>query len=288
MIIKSKILESQKSSIKKELKSESKNKILEKKLNNPEKPQIYVSNFQIKPLSKKKVKPLNPRINIIINNNNQINPLTTNNPINDEKSIRDYDTNSTFIFTGNNASYLDNNQIIENYLKKPKTNPLFDCKSISTISIKEEHEFIPIQQNSFTLSSSSSSSSLPSNTMSTSHYKKNNKKLMLLLKKINTKLNSSERTKVKEEKEKSSNGKCSNSLVKKEKGKKITKEKRNKKKSKKLYLIILVLINVFAYICLIVKMFEPSVSDLFFDNDHDDYVYKTSLLSQDRRIVINK
>lgn len=286
MLINSNTRTSQKSSLKKELKSESKNKILDKKINNPEKPQIYVSNFQIKPLSKKKVKHSNPRINIIINNNNQINSSISNNPINDEKSIRDYDTNSTFIFTGNNASYLDNNQIIENYLKKPMANPLFDCKSISTISIKEESEFIPIQQNSFTLSSSSSS--LPSNTMSTNHYKKNNKKLMSLLKKINTKLSSSESSKIKEEKEKSSNNMCSNTFVKKEKAKKITKEKRNKKKSKKLYLVILILINIFAYICLIVKMFEPSVSDLFFDNDHDGYIYKTSLLSQDRSIVINK
>ena len=73
------------------------------------------------------------------------------NVYNEERVIKDSGINYTFVFTGNNESYIDNNKIIENYLKEPPVKLLFECKSISTISNKETDEIISLKENSFTL-----------------------------------------------------------------------------------------------------------------------------------------
>ena len=54
-----------------------------------------------------------------------------------------------------------------------------------------------------------------------------------------------------------------------------------------MYFALFIIVNICVYVYFIIKMFEPSVIDLFFDNDHNDYIYKTSLLSQDRSIAMN-
>ena len=35
-------------------------------------------------------------------------------------------------------------------------------------------------------------------------------------------------------------------------------------------------------------MFQPRVNKLFYDNDHNDYIYSISLLSKEKSIVINE
>ena len=268
----------------------SKKKSIETILDYAEKNQICISKFQIKSsLKKNKSKEQKTKINIIINNNNPINysssPINNINInlLNEEKTIKDCDKSSTFIFTGDNISNLDNNLIIDNYLRGPPIKPIFDSKSISSISNKEENELLPLQENSFTLSSLKSS--LPSNTMVTNPNRKNNKKLMSLLKKANIK-NNSEGIREKKDKIKCSNKNYLDTMEKKEK--KLKKKVRSKRRTNKIYLIIFVFINICAYIYFIVRMFEPSVTNLFYDNDHDDYIYKTSILSQDRSITMNK
>ena len=67
------------------------------------------------------------------------------------KKNKNHEENSTFIFTGDNQSYVDNGQIIENYLKTPLDNPIFECKSLSSISNKDQNELIPSQEKSFIL-----------------------------------------------------------------------------------------------------------------------------------------
>ena len=201
-------------------------------------------------------------------------------PLNEEKSIKECNNNSTFIFTGENTSCLDNNAIIDIYLKGPQVKPVFECKSISTISNKEGNELILLKEDSFSLSSS-----LPSNTTATNPNKKNNNRLLSLLKKINENNSYTEVKQEREDKKNDSNKKLLKTFPKKEK--KLKKKNENKRGYKRMYFALFIIVNICVYVYFIIKMFEPSVIDLFFDNDHNDYIYKTSLLSQDRSIAMN-
>ena len=274
-------LNSQKSSISSLLKSKLKLR------NDLESPQTYTTKIiPIKSLLHKKNNNAKVKINGIINNNNPINSsLSKNNntnftPLNEEKSIKECNNNSTFIFTGENTSCLDNNAIIDIYLKGPQVKPVFECKSISTISNKEGNELILLKEDSFSLSSS-----LPSNTTATNPHKKNNTRLLSLLKKINENNSYTEVKQEREDKKNDTNKNLLKTFPKKEK--KLKKKNENKRGYKRMYFALFIIVNICVYVYFIIKMFEPSVIDLFFDNDHNDYIYKTSLLSQDRSIAMN-
>ena len=275
------ILNSQKSSINSLLKSKLKLR------NDLESPQTYTTKIiPIKSLLHKKNNNAKVKNNGMINNNNPINSsLSKNNntnftPLNEEKSIKECNNNSTFIFTGENTSCLDNNAIIDIYLKGPQVKPVFECKSVSTISNKEGNELILLKEDSFSLSSS-----LPSNTTATNPHKKNNNRLLSLLKKINENNSYTEVKQEREDKKNDTNKKLLKTFPKKEK--KLKKKNENKRGYKRMYFALFIIVNICVYVYFIIKMFEPSVIDLFFDNDHNDYIYKTSLLSQDRSIAMN-
>ena len=275
------ILNSQKSSINNLLKSKLKIR------NDLESPQTYTTKIiPIKSLLHKKNNNAKVKNNGMIDNNNPINSsLSKNNntnftPLNEEKSIKECNNNSTFIFTGENTSCLDNNAIIDIYLKGPQVKPVFECKSVSTISNKEGNELILLKEDSFSLSSS-----LPSNTTATNPHKKNNNRLLSLLKKINENNSYTEVKQEREDKKNGTNKKFLKTFPKKEK--KLKKKNENKKGYKRMYFALFIIVNICVYVYFIIKMFEPSVIDLFFDNDHNDYIYKTSLLSQDRSIAMN-
>ena len=254
-----------------------------------EKPQLYVSKFKANNFKKNKNKDSIEKTNPInkmsgyskLNNNN----YSTKNPLNN------LDENSTFVFTGDNASILDVNKIIENYLKKPLIKPVFECMSISSISIKEENGNI-YNDNSFSLSSSKTS--LHSKVKSTKISKNiNNEKLMEILKQINSNdskgvinRDNSKREIIPKSRD-NTHFKDDEDLRKKVK-KNFVKKIGNKKDNKLVLIILFVILNVFVYANLIIKLFEPSVSGLFYNNDHVDYKYTTSLLSQDKNIVMNK
>lgn len=253
-----------------------------------EKPQLYVSKFIANNFKKNKNKDS-------IEKTNPINKMCgdsklNNNNYSTEYPLNNLDQNSTFVFTGDNASILDVNQIIENYLKKPLIKPVFECMSISTISIKEENGNIP-NDNSFSLSSSKTS--LHSKVKSKKNSSNiNNEKLMEILKQIN--LNDSKRV-INQDNDKreripknrdNTHFQDAEDLRKKVK-KNFVKKKENKKDNK-LLIILFVILNLCVFANLIIKLFEPSASGLFYNNDHVDYKYTTSLLSQDRNIVMNK
>ena len=82
----------------------------------------------------------------------------------------------------------------------------------------------------------------------------------------------------------------SNAIIKRKKGKcdKIVKIKTKKNKNKIMYYIFFLFVNILVYIYVIIHLLESSVVDLLYDNDHDNYIYTTSLLSQDRNITMNK
>jgi hypothetical protein len=276
-------LNSQKSSISSLLKSKL------KIINDLESPQTYTTKIvPIKSLLYKKNNNANVKINGIINDNNPINSsLSINNnntnfiPLNEEKSIKECNNNSTFIFTGENTSCLDNNAIIDNYLKGPQVKPAFECKSISTISNKEGNELILLKEDSFSLSSS-----LPSNTTATNPLKKKNNRLLSLLKKINENNSYTEIKQEREDKKYDTNKKLLKTVPHK-KEKKLKRKNENKRGYKRIYFSLFIIVNICAYIYCIIKMFEPSVIELFLDNDHYGYIYKTSLLSEDRSIAMN-
>ena len=228
-----------------------------------------------------------PRINIIINNNNPINYKTSSssmfiNSFSAEKSIKknkNNEINSTFVFTGDNQCSIDNGQIIENYLK----NPIFECKSLSTISKKDQTEIIPSQEKSFFLSSSLSSNT--PNTVCTLPKKKNNKNLIKMLKLINSESGNKKKEIIsqnnqKENKEKKAIKKVESFDSKSADG--------NIKKRKIILFILLFVLNSFFLFNFIIKMFQPRVNKLFYDNDHNDYIYSISLLSKEKSIVINE
>lgn len=249
-----------------------------------------ISKFNSMSLNKsknRKTEKNHPRINIIINNNNPINYKTSSssmfiNSFSAEKSIKknkNTEINSTFVFTGDNQCSIDNGQIIENYLK----NPIFECKSLSTISKKDQTEIIPSQEKSFFLSSSLSSNT--PNTVCTLPKKKNNKNLIKMLKLINSDSGNKKKEII------SQNNKKEN---KEEKGIKKVESFDSKsadgniKKRKIILFILLFVLNSFFLFNFIIKMFQPRVNKLFYDNDHNDYIYSISLLSKEKSIVINE
>ena len=282
----------QKSFLRKSLKSKSNKKNIQKILKHQEKPQFFISEFQLQPSIKERSKESNKnkmKASLNIHNSN-INISSSHiNFLNEEKLIKDSDINSTFVFTGNNESYIDNNKIIENYLKEPPVKHLFECKSISTISPKETNEINSLKE-PFTLNSSQTSLTSKTNNTNKNKEKNKNNKLMLLLKKINS--SNIATNKLKEKKSNISNcgNKPSNAVIKKklEKSEKYVKIKAKNKKNKIIYYILFLFVNILVYAYIIIHVFQPSVVDLFYDNDHDNYVYTTSLLSQDRNITTNK
>jgi len=249
-----------------------------------------ISKFNSMSLNKsknRKTEKNHPRINIIINNNNPINYTTSSssmfiNSFSAEKSIKknkNNEINSTFVFTGDNQCSIDNGQIIENYLK----NPIFECKSLSTISKKDQTEIIPSQEKSFFLSSSLSSNT--PNTVCTLPKKKNNKNLIKMLKLINSESGNKKKEIIsqnnqKENKEKKAIKKVESFDSKSADG--------NIKKRKIILFLLLFVLNSFFLFNFIIKMFQPRVNKLFYDNDHNDYIYSISLLSKEKSIVINE
>ena len=249
-----------------------------------------ISKFNSMSLNKsknRKTEKNHPRINIIINNNNPINYKTSSssmfiNSFSAEKSIKknkNTEINSTFVFTGDNQCSIDNGQIIENYLK----NPIFECKSLSTISKKDQTEIIPSQEKSFFLSSSLSSNT--PNTVCTLPKKKNNKNLIKMLKLINSESGNKKKEIISQNNQKEN---------KEEKGIKKVESFDSKsadgniKKRKIILFILLFVLNSFFLFNFIIKMFQPRVNKLFYDNDHNDYIYSISLLSKEKSIVINE
>ena len=229
----------------------------------------------------------NPRINIIINNNNPINYANTPssmyiNSFSQEKKLKrtkSHDQNSTFVFTGDNQSSMDNGQIIENYLRNPLENPIFECKSLSSISNREQNEIIPSQEKSFALSSSLTSNT--PNTTGTIPKSRNNKNLIKMLKLINTDSGN---------KKNGINNKELNDTNCKRKIQKIdmvSKDNKNDKK-KKIGFVMFLIINLLIYFYLLVMLFQPPAQKLFYDNDHIDYKYTISSLSHEKGIVITE
>lgn len=229
----------------------------------------------------------NPRINIIINNNNPINYANTPssmyiNSFSQEKKLKrtkSHDQNSTFVFTGDNQSSMDNGQIIENYLRNPLENPIFECKSLSSISNREQNEIIPSQEKSFALSSSLTSNT--PNTTGTIPKTRNNKNLIKMLKLINTDSGN---------KKNGINNKELNDTNCKKKIQNIdmvSKDNKNDKK-KKIGFVMFLIINLLIYFNLLVMMFQPPAQKLFYDNDHIDYKYTISSLSHEKGIVITE
>jgi len=236
-----------------------------------EKSHIFISNFNLKSSKKRKNNFSNTKINIIINNNsihtsNYLTPFNTINTINninsflDEKSIKDSDNNSTFIYTGNNSSFYNNNNIFDNYLKAEKKN-------------------IASQENMFNLPSSGNTI-YPQKKSFNKDKNKFNKKLLRLIKKNNVNNNKSKDDNINLRKDKIkmkiNKADYSNILYS------------EKNINKKYYFILFIVLNIIVFIYFFLKMFEPSVNKFFFDNDHNNYIYKTSLLSKDTSITINK
>lgn len=229
----------------------------------------------------------NPRINIIINNNNPINYANTPssmyiNSFSQEKKLKrtkSHDQNSTFVFTGDNQSSMDNGQIIENYLRNPLENPIFECKSLSSISNREQNEIIPSQEKSFALSSSLTSNT--PNTTGTIPKTRNNKNLIKMLKLINTD-SGNKKNGINNKKLNDTN--CKRKIQKIEM---VSKDNKNDKK-KKIGFVMFLIINLLIYFNLLVMMFQPPAQKLFYDNDHIDYKYTISSLSHEKGIVITE
>ena len=195
------------------------------------------------------------------------------------KRTKSHDQNSTFVFTGDNQSSMDNGQIIENYLRNPLENPIFECKSLSSISNREQNEIIPSQEKSFALSSSLTSNT--PNTTGTIPKSRNNKNLIKMLKLINTDSGN---------KKNGINNKELNDTNCKRKIQNIdmvSKDNKNDKK-KKIGFVMFLIINLLIYFNLLVMMFQPPAQKLFYDNDHIDYKYTISSLSHEKGIVITE
>ena len=255
------------------------------------KPNKNISKFYSMSLSKSKNGKNtnhNSRINIIINNNNPINYTTSSssmfiNSFSAEKSLKknkNNEINTTFVFTGDNQSSIDNGQIIENYLK----NPIFECKSLSTISKKDQTEIIPSQEKSFFLSSSLTSNT--PNTVCSLPKKKNNKNLIKMLKLINSEYGDKKKEIINQSNT-NYNNKKEKKIIKVDSFNSKSVENKNITKNITLFILLLIL-NTFILFNFIITIFEPSVNKLFYDNDHDDYIYSISLLSKEKSIVINE
>ena len=243
------------------------------------------SRFYSTSLNKSKKINRNPKINIIINNNNPINypgsssSMYINSFRDNSLRKKKQEQNSTFVFTGDNPSRLDDGPIIENYLKNPLENPIFECKSLSSISNKEQTEIIPSQEKSFFLSSSLTSNT--PNTASSVLKKRNNKNFIKMLKLINSE-SGNKMNGIKKRQEY-----ASNSNVKKKSDEKKQKNKRNNNMIK-LGFFILFIINVILYLNLLVIFFQPPTNKLFYDNDHINYKYTISSLSHEKGLVIDE
>ena len=70
----------------------------------------------------------------------------------------------------------------------------------------------------------------------------------------------------------------------------IESDKNTNKKNivKRIGYFVFILIHVILYLNLIVYFFEPPANKLFYDNDHADYIYSISSLSQEKGIIINE
>jgi len=217
---------------------------------------ISLSKFQTKKFSKKKkgLESNNTNINIIINNN-PINYSSSSNKVSsfDEKYFK-YEEGDTFVFQGDNNSVIDNDVIFDEYLKK---------------TFKDETYLSQSKGNAFTL--------IPSKNIRIDkeegkNVKKANKKMIELLKKANNEQNNEYNI--------SNNDKIK---YNKKRGKNISK----KKEGNKFYFCMLLIINIMMLLFSISKVFEPNVRKLFFDNDHNNYIYKCNLLSKETNITIN-
>jgi hypothetical protein len=271
MLLNSDTLKGKNSTKKKFLRRFSNRKSFQSFLNYSVKPTNNISKFSSMSLSKSKKMNLNPRINIIIN----ILGLISLN----------HEENSTFVFTGDNQSCIDNGQIIENYLRPQLENPIFECKSLSSISNKDQNEIIPSQEKSFVLSSSFSSNT--TNMVSTLAKKKDNKNLIKMLKMINSE--SGKKKNENEQKIKDITSKAIKDNINNKK-EEIESDKITNKKNivKRIGYFVFILIHVILYLNLIVYFFEPPANKLFYDNDHADYIYSISSLSQEKGIIINE
>ena len=293
MLLNSDTLKGKNSTKKKFLRRFSNRKSFQSFLNYSVKPTNNISKFSSMSLSKSKKMNLNPRINIIINNNNPINYTGSTssifiNSFSGEKALKkngNHEENSTFVFTGDNQSCIDNGQIIENYLRPQLENPIFECKSLSSISNKDQNEIIPSQEKSFVLSSSFSSNT--TNMVSTLAKKKDNKNLIKMLKMINSE--SGKKKNENEQKIKDITSKAIKDNINNKK-EEIESDKNTNKKNivKRIGYFVFILIHVILYLNLIVYFFEPPANKLFYDNDHADYIYSISSLSQEKGIIINE
>jgi hypothetical protein len=293
MLLNSDTLKGKNSTKKKFLRRFSNRKSFQSFLNYSVKPTNNISKFSSMSLSKSKKMNLNPRINIIINNNNPINYTGSTssifiNSFSGEKALKknvNHEENSTFVFTGDNQSCIDNGQIIENYLRPQLENPIFECKSLSSISNKDQNEIIPSQEKSFVLSSSFSSNT--TNMVSTLAKKKDNKNLIKMLKMINSE--SGKKKNENEQKIKDITSKAIKDNINNKK-EEIESDKITNKKNivKRIGYFVFILIHVILYLNLIVYFFEPPANKLFYDNDHADYIYSISSLSQEKGIIINE
>ena len=287
MLLNSDTLKGKNSTKKKFLRRFSNRKSFQSFLNYSVKPTNNISKFSSMSLSKSKKMNLNPRINIIINNNNPINYTGSTssifiNSFSGEKALKkngNHEENSTFVFTGDNQSCIDNGQIIENYLRPQLENPIFECKSLSTISNREQNEIIPSQEKSFALSSSLTSNT--PNTTGTIPKKSNNKNLIKMLKLINTD-SGNKKNGITNKELPSTNGKGKIQKIE------IVSKDNKIGTKKKIGYVIFLIINLLIYFNLLVTMFQPPAQKLFYDNDHIDYKYTISSLSQEKGIVITE
>ena len=226
-------------------------------------PKIFISYFDISSSKNKKKGNCSKKNNIIMDNkvSKYSSLINTNISFNDEKSL-----NSTFFYAGDNCSLYDNSRVFNNYLKVEQ----------------KQFDLIPQIEKNNSFSEDNSLASLVNSLCSqkkTSVDNKNkfNEKLIEMIKKNNNNM--------KQEKKHNSELVKNNKTNKKNKKVKHTHDRQRKNKY---YSIALILLNLFIYIILFSKIFEPSVKKLFFDNDHGNYIYKTSLLSKDTCITINK
>ena len=60
-----------------------------------------------------------------------------------------------------------------------------------------------------------------------------------------------------------------------------------KKYGKKIFYIILLILNAILYVFCLINFCEPPVEELFFNDDHRDFIYKRKKLSDEKSIVIN-
>lgn len=214
--------------------------------------------------SKSKSKPNNQDNN---SNNNLLmnNSITSFEKIIDEKSI-DEESCSTFFFTGDNYIDLDNNNVLEQFLKNSKIpkgnsnlkqimNKLNNLSSLSSNGnrTKENKKIIekPIECNK-----DIKANKLRNLTKKSKNIKKKNANTLYHLKYFNVL-------------------------------KPINKFLDKIKIENKYKILFLVLINIGLYIFTIAKVFEPSIKSLFANDDHFNYIYISNRISDDTTVARN-